>query len=100
MQHPAPHAVSLAAISWIIQQLNDGILCGKLSNDLCSVVTGPVVHNDDFSVPSLRVHVGKHLLQAGCQPRALVVSRNDDAVRGYQINSRRFSALGSELTRI
>ena len=44
-------------------QTQDGILRGEQANDVGGVVARAVVHDDDFGVPALRVHVGEHPIQ-------------------------------------
>ena len=95
MQHPVAHAVSLAAVAGIFHQPQRRIFRGKTSNNLCRVVAGPVVDDDDLGVPSLLVNVAQHFFQRRAESRALVVRRNHDAVGGVQ---RQFSILGSQFS--
>ena len=80
-----------------------GSLAAIRPNNLRRVVARPVIDDDDFGIPSLRVHVGQHFLEGRAQARALVVGRNHDAVRGIQkqfsVLSSQFSVGGTEVPR-
>ena len=58
-------------------------------NDFNRVVTGTIVHHNDFRVPTVLCRVGEDPLQGGADPRCLVIRGDDDAMaRPLAVNHR------------
>jgi hypothetical protein len=84
IEHAVPHAVSLAAIAGIFQQPQRLIFRSESPNNLCGIVAGAVIHDDDFRIPAAGAHVGQHFLERRAQARALVIGGNHEAVGRIQ----------------
>src|SRR5690348_6303922 len=75
VEHPVADTVSLAVVTGIFDQTQRRIFGGEGLDDICGVVAGTVVDDDDFSVPALRTNVSENLLKRGTDASALVIGR-------------------------